>query len=167
MVLVKLSASQAIEIYGMWNPKQLLSWRQIVDHQDLTWKRLRDLGLSVNDLYKLQPDAEPWIEQKLIEIDDITEMSTWNIHPIRHMHCSLSQLAVLRWPADVFIRVGVTFDDLLAIGLTVQSIPIFGFTLLHWSYMGLKRHHIESASELDCVQVFGMKKSQVLCSLSE
>ena len=166
MVLLKLTASQAIEIYGAWNPKRLLSWKQIVDHTDLTWKKLRATGLSVNDLYKLQPDPEPWIQNKRIDIEDITEMSTWNIHPIRQMRCTLSQLALLHWPAEVFIRTGITYDDLVTAGLTIQSIPIFGFTLLNWSYMGLKRHHLELASELECVQVFGMKKAQILSSLN-
>jgi hypothetical protein len=166
MVLLKLTSSQAIAIYGMWNPKRLLSWKQISDHNELTWKRLRGYGLSAQDLYKLQPDPEPWITMKLIEIDDITEMSSWNIHPIHQMHCTLSQLALLHWPAHVFIRVGITFDDLVGIGLTIQSTPIFGFTLLNWNYIGFRRCHMENVSELDCVQVFGMKKAQVMNALN-
>jgi hypothetical protein len=166
MVLLKLTASQAIEIYGMWNPKRLLSWKQVEDNPELTWKKLRQSGCSVTDLYRLQPDSEPWIQGKRIDVEDIREMSTWNIHPIRQMNCSLAQLALLHWPADVFIRMGVTYEDLLQAGLTIQSLPIFGFTLLNWSYMGLKCRHVESASELECVQVFGMKKAQVLVSLT-
>jgi hypothetical protein len=166
MVLLKLTARQAVEIYGIWNPQRLLSWKQLVSHNTLTWKKLRSTGLSVSDLYKLQPDPEPWIQNQLIGIEDITEMSTWNIHPIKQMRCTLSQLALLHWPAEVFIRTGVTYDDLVDVGLTIQSIPIFGFTLLNWSYIGLKRHHLELASELECIQVFGMKKAQVISSLN-
>jgi hypothetical protein len=166
MVLLKLTSAQAIEVYGMWHPKLLLSWKQVQDNKELTWKKLRQSGLSVTDLYKLQPDSEPWIQAKLIDVDDIREMSTWNIHPIRQMHCTLAQLALLHWPADVFIRMGVTYDDLVDAGLTLQSLPVFGFTLLNWSYLGLKHRHVEPASELECIQVFGMKKSQVLSSLA-
>lgn len=165
MVLLRLTASQAIDIYGPWNPKRLLSWK-LVDHNELTWKRLRATGLSVNDLYKLQPDPEPWIDKKLVEVEDIIEMSVWNIHPIRQMRCTLSQLALLHWPAEVFIRTGVTYEDLVAVGLTIQSMPIFGFTLLNWSLIGLKRNHLENATELECVKIFGMKKTQILSSLT-
>jgi hypothetical protein len=166
MVLIRLTPYQAISVYGYWSPKTVLSWKQVEEHVYLTWKYLRLEGLSVSDLFKLQPDAKPWMDLERIDVHDITEMSSWNIHPIHDMKCTLSQLALLHWSADALVRVGVTYDDLVKLGLTVQVMPIFGFTLLDWTTLGLQRKHLGGASDRDCVQVFGMSKNQVVCSLA-
>lgn len=119
----------------------------------------------MSDLYKLQPDPKQWMSLDRIDVHDIREMSSWNIHPIHDMKCTLSQLALLHWSADALVRVGVTYDDLVKQGLTVQVMPIFGFTLLDWSTLGLRRNHLSDACDRDCAQVFGMSKNQVVCSL--
>ncbi|KAJ1464993.1 hypothetical protein T484DRAFT_1757701 [Baffinella frigidus] len=154
MVLIRLTPYQAISVYGYWSPKKVLSWKQVEDHAHLTWKYLRQEGLSVSDLYKLQPDPKQWMSLDRIDVHDIREMSSWNIHPIHDMKCTLSQLALLHWSADALVRVGVTYDDLVKQGLTVQVMPIFGFTLLDWSTLGLRRNHLSDACDRDCAQVF-------------
>jgi hypothetical protein len=167
MVLLHLTATQAIDLYGMWYPKRVLSWKQVEDNPEFSWKRLRACGISPSELYKLQPDPQPWIDLKHIDIQDVTEMGMWNIHPIRQMKCTLSQLALLHWPVDVLIRVGLTYDDLVEAGLSIQTLPIFGFTLLNWNSLGMRKRHLEAATELQCIQAFGMKKAQVCCSLPD
>jgi hypothetical protein len=166
MVLIRLTPYQAISIYGMWSPKMVLSWKQVEDNTYLTWKYLRAEGLSVTDLFKLQPDSKPWMSLERIDVYDIREMSCWNIHPIHDMKCTLSQLALLHWSADSLVRVGVTYDDLLKQGLTVQVMSIFGFTLLDWTTLGLQRKHLSGAMDRDCLQVFNMSKNQVVSSLA-
>lgn len=166
MVLIHLTAVQSIDLYGWWSPKRVLSWKQVEDNPEFSWKRLRASGLSAAELYKLQPDPQPWIELQRIDVQDITEMAMWNIHPIRQMKCTLSQLALLHWPVEVLVSSGVTYDDLVGAGLSIGTMPIFGFTLLQWSALGLRKKHVDgAASELQCVQVFGMKKAHVMNSL--
>ena len=165
IMLIRLTPCQAIAVYGYWSPKKVLSWKQVEDHTYLTWKYLRQEGLSVSDLFKLQPEAKPWMDLERIDVHDIREMSSWNIHPIYDMKCTLSQLALLHWSADALVRVGVTYDDLVKQGLTIPVLQIFGFTLLDWTTLGLRKNHLNDASDRDCVQVFGMSKNQVVCSL--
>ena len=69
------------------------------------------------------------------------------------------------WPHDALIRMGVTYDDLLGLGLTPETMNLFGYTLMMWASTGFRRSHAEGIPHNTLFRMFGMPKPDVLASL--
>jgi hypothetical protein len=71
----------------------------------------------------------------------------------------------MHWPHDVLTRIGVDYEELLTLGLTPETMNLFGYTLMMWSSIGFRRAHAEAIPVNTLFRMFGMAKQDVLASL--
>jgi hypothetical protein len=71
----------------------------------------------------------------------------------------------MRWPHDTLTRMGVAYDELLELGLTPETMNLFGYTLMMWASMGFRRLHCDPIPANTLFRLFSMAKQDVLASL--
>ena len=92
-------------------------------------------------------------------------MRAWDAHPIRDFKADLADLVGMHWPHETLSRMGVTYEDLQGLGLTPETMNLFGYTLMMWASIGLRRSHAEAIPPNTLYRMFGMTKQDVLASL--
>lgn len=162
---IPLTPGQAVSIHGWLRARQALTWGDVLTQESLGFAKLLSFNLSEQDLYVLQPDLQAWIRNGKATLGDCPRMRAWDAHPIRDFKADLADLVGMHWPQEVLGRMGVTFDDLLGLGLTAETMNLFGFTLMMWVCLGFRRSHAESAPPNTLYRLFGMTKQDVLASL--
>jgi hypothetical protein len=71
----------------------------------------------------------------------------------------------MHWPQEALARMGVDYEELLGLGLTPETMNLFGYTLMMWASVGLRRAHAEAIPANTLFRLFGMAKQDVLASL--
>jgi len=90
----------------------------------------------------------------------------WGAHPVRDFCADLGDIAGQLWPADLLQRMGVTYQDLVGIGLTPSSMALFSnVTLLGWAQLGLTRAEVAAIPEPVLARLFRMTKADVMRSV--
>jgi hypothetical protein len=90
----------------------------------------------------------------------------WETHPIHHFHADLGDMVSARWPPDQLVKMGVTYTDLVGIGLTPENMKLFtNITLTGWSTLGFTKEHATKFSESQIARVFGMAKNDAVRGL--
>lgn len=161
--VVKLQPSQAVTIYGSWNPIPVLNWRTVCQREDLDFKYLHyTVQLSEKQLFQLQPDKHEWIRENKIEVGNVIHFPSLKINALKDMHCTLPALAMLNATAQFHLHTGTTFQDMVHAGLTVHLMPIMRLSLMDWISLGITKQFVANISDNDSMQVFGLTKSHVL-----
>jgi hypothetical protein len=62
-------------------------------------------------------------------------------------------------------RVGITYDELLTLGITPEAMPLFRFTLMMWTTIGFRREHAEKIPANQLYTLFGLSKQDTLACL--
>jgi hypothetical protein len=164
---LKLTPGQSLYLYGVWAPKETLTWSDVLENPTFTLDHLsRSANIPLKLLQQLQPDPSAWARAGRAVLGDCPRMEEWTAHPIRDFRADLGDLVAQRWPADVLVRMGVTYADLVALGLTADSMGLLAhLTLLGWSQLGFARADAAAMSEASLIRLFGMPKQDVLRSL--
>jgi hypothetical protein len=63
------------------------------------------------------------------------------------------------------VKMGVTYDDLVGLGLTPETMVLLNYTLSMWAALGFRRHHAEAAPANTLYRLFGMTKQDVMAAL--
>jgi len=162
---ISLTPGQAVTIHGWWHARQTLTWGDVLTHEPLSLSKLLSFNLTEQELYVLQPDLQAWIRPGKATLSDCPRMRAWDAHPIRDFKADLADLVGAHWPHETLIRMGVTYDDLLGLGLTAETMNLFGYTLMMWASVGFRRSHAEPIPPNTLYRLFGMTKQDVLASL--
>ena len=164
---LKLTPGQSCYLHGWLSPKPTLSWPDIRCNPKLTLQHLLSAGLDLDDLHHLQPEVSEWIRAGRVTIADCPLMADlWGAHPVRDFRADLGDVAGFKWSADVMLRVGLNYAELVELGLTAASMVVFThITLYGWSQLGMTRADAEKIPEPALVALFGMPKQEVLRSL--
>ena len=164
---LKLTPGQSCYLHGWLNPKQTLCWADIRKNQALSLQNLLSTGLDLDDLHKLQPDVSEWVKAGRVTIADCPLMADlWGAHPVRHFNADLGDVAGFRWSAETMLRAGLTYAELVDLGLTPQSMVVFThITLCGWAQLGMTRADAAKIPEATLVSLFGLAKQEVLRSL--
>ena len=163
---LRLTAGQAVFVHGWLAPKRTLSWADVQASPGMTLDFLLDARLPVAALHQLQPDPAAWIRLGRATLPDCPSMGAWGAHPVRDFGAELADLVELRWPVDVMLAVGLTYQDLVGIGLSFSNMRLFSWIrLLGWAQLGLRREHVRDVPEPVLVRLFGLTKMDVLRSL--
>lgn len=162
---IALSPGQAVSIHGWLRARQTLTWGDVLTQEGLTFSKLLSFNLGEQDLYVLQPDLQAWTRQGKATLADCPRMRAWDAHPIRDFKADLADLVGMHWPHEALTRMGVTYEDLLQLGLTAETMNLFGFTLMMWASLGFRRPHAEATPPNTLYRLFGMAKHEVLASL--
>lgn len=163
---LRLTAGQAVFIHGWLAPKRSLTWADVETNQEMTLRRLLDARLPISALYQLQPDPAAWIRSGSVVVADCPAMVPWGAHPVRDFNAELADLVELRWPVDVMLAVGLSYRDLVEIGLSFSNMRLFSWIrLLGWAQLGLCRADVRDVPEPTLVRLFGISKLDVMRSL--
>ena len=164
---LRLTAGQSCYLHGWMAPKQTLSWQDVVADPTMTLPKLLSSGLTPGALHQLQPDVGAWVRAMRVCIADCPQMiDPWEAHPVRDFGADLGDLAGQNWPAELMQRMGVTYRELVDIGLTPSSMALFrNVTLFGWSQLGLTRADVAAIPEPLLVRLFRMTKADVMRSL--
>jgi hypothetical protein len=71
----------------------------------------------------------------------------------------------MHWPTATMVKMGVTYDDLLELGLTPDTMTLLNYTLMMWATMGFRRQHAEVIPPNTLYRLFGLTKQEVLACL--
>jgi hypothetical protein len=126
---------------------------------ELTWAQLRKLNFSAAALHKLQPDKHEWISRSLLTLNDMRDTTIFPINPIVDMRADIGELWSMRCTAQDLHAMGVSYDDLVAKGLTIQIMAHFNYALSMWMQLGFREEHIKS--EEMCMHVFGVEETEL------
>lgn len=162
---IELTAGQAVTIHGWLNPMTRLTWNQVLLKPKLSFDVLKSYNLSDAALFRLQPDLSTWIREGRACLKDCPHMKQWSAHPIRDFKADLADIVLMRWSAEVLVSMGVTYDDLVKIGLLPESMGMFKYTLMMWASIGFMREHAEGIPPPVLFRMFDMAKPDVLASL--
>jgi hypothetical protein len=162
---VSLTPGQAVTIHGWMRARQTLTWSDVLSLPTINYEKLLSYNLSEQILYVLQPDLQAWIRQGKAALSDCPRMRTWDAHPIRDFKADLADMVSMHWPYETLTRMGVTYDDLLQLGLTSETMGLFGYTLMMWACIGFKRVHAEPMPRNTLFRLFGMAKEDIMSSL--
>lgn len=162
MSAVLVTAPQSVKIFGYWaQPILTLSWTDVKQH-NLTWRQLRALGLSADELKRLQPDKTEWIQRGGIQTSDLIDMTTFPVNPLTDFGVDLAELWALRCSASQMAAMGITFEQLLAKGISPQIMGAFAMPLSDWSDLQFSAQHAEAMSADDALRVFALPKSELV-----
>lgn len=163
---IPLTPGQAVTVHGWVRARRCLTWGDVLANEALTFKfLLNTCRLTDSQLFVLQPDLDAWIRAERVALEDAPHMAAWGAHPIRDFHADLAQLINTDWPPETFRRLGVTVDDLAGVGLTPDTMVLFGFTLHGWATLGLSRAFAERIPVHTLYRLFRMPRGDVLASL--
>ena len=113
----------------------------------------------------MQPDLRKWIEAKRVTLDDCPSLRQWGAHPIHDFKADLADLILRRWSYDTLSDMGVTYGDLKGVGLTPETMTLFGYTLVGWHKVGMTRVDAEWIPAPMHLALFQMQKQAVLSAL--
>ena len=162
---ISLTPGQAVSIHGWLRARQTLTWGDVLASETLNFERLQSFNISEQELYVLQPDLHAWIKHAKGALADCPRMRSWEAHPIKDFKADLADIVGMRWSHDTLTRMGVSYEELLELGLTPETMNLFGYTLMMWASVGFRRCHCETIPANTLFRLFSMAKQDVLASL--
>lgn len=161
-VAVPLSALQSIQLFGIFRqPILVLSWQDVKYH-NFTWRKLRSLLLEASALQRLQPDKHEWLQRGGIQVSDLIDMVVFPVNPLTDFGVDLAELWQLRCSTQTLVAMGITFEHLIAKGITPQIMAAFALPLSDWTELGFGLQHAEPMRPEDCKLVFDIEKTDFL-----
>jgi hypothetical protein len=162
MPAVRVTAYQSTCLFGWWKqPILTLSWHDIKTN-NFTWRQLRTLELTADDLKLIQPIVKEWIQRGGIQITDILDMTIFPVNPLTDFGSDLSELWALKCESVQLSRMGITYDQLLDKGITPQIMKAFSLPLSVWVDLGFSEEHAAFFTEDESSLVFNIRKKELL-----
>jgi hypothetical protein len=159
---IPLTAGQAVTVHGWWNPKETMTWTDVVGNERLTLQYLhRDVKIPKELLHRMQPDIKAWVALGRASVDDMALLGPWGAHPMRDLNANLGDIIHLKWSAQALAKAGVTYSDLLEAGLTHESMGLLGFTLYDWSQLGLTHEDAQKIPSHVLGRLFNLTRADV------
>jgi hypothetical protein len=180
---ITLTAGQAVTVHGWARARRCLVWGDVLIGEGLTFKFLHEgCALGEASLHTLQPDIEAWVRAEKVVLEDLPRLGLWGAHPIRDLRADLGDMIRMHWPPEQLRKMGVTLQarffllllfflcdlfgqDLQGLGLTPETMILFGYTLHGWSQLGLTRAYAEGIAPQTLYRLFGMPRADVLAAL--
>ena len=151
---VHLNALQSVKLFGMWRqPILVLSWTDVKSN-NFTWRHLRSLGIDAQSLKSLQPDKNEWIQRGGIQVSDLTDMLVFPVNPLTDFGVDLGELWNMCCSTATLSAMGITFDQLIAKGITPQIMAAFALPLSDWTELGFGSQHAKLMHNHECKLVF-------------
>jgi hypothetical protein len=162
---ISLTPGQAVTLHGWMRARQWLTWGDVLGKEGLGFSELLACNLPEQELYVLQPDLQAWVRAGKATLQDCPRMRSWDAHPIRDFKADLADMIGMHWPPETLTRMGVTYDELLELGLTAETMTLFNYTLMMWFSVGFQRRHAETVPPNTLFRLFGMSKMDVMACL--
>ena len=163
---IPLTPGQSVSIHGWFNPRTVhmtLSWTDVLPREDLTLQTLhRQYRITLELLHRLQSDLSQWVRSGRVKLEDCPILTMWKAHPIHDFKADLGDLLGTGWKAEQYKQMGVTYSDLVEVGMTADTMALFRFTLYEWSQLGFLKAHAAQMMPHALANQFGMTKDNVL-----
>jgi hypothetical protein len=157
---IRLTPGQSVYLHGWFTPLETLSWGDVVAKPAITFDRCRSANLSLAQLHALQPDGAEWVRHGEVGLRHAEDMAgLWGLHPLADLRADLADLLALRPASAALRKMGVTYDDLVGVGMTPETMVLFGFTALGWASLGLRRGHLAHFTDAQIHYVFGLTRA--------
>lgn len=130
-----LTARQSIWIFGLWDPRPVLTWSDVVQRK-LTLDELIDLRMGAVSLALLQPDPAQWVEHAGAALKHVRFMQPMGANPFLHFGADLADVLALGLTFTELMRMGVTWRQLVAVGMTTKTEGMFGLDDDEWGMLG-------------------------------
>ncbi len=161
-VAIPLTALQSIQLFGIFRqPILVLSWQDVKYH-NFTWRNLRALGLEAEAMKHLQPDKNEWLQRGGIQVADLIDMVVFPVNPLTDFGVDLAELWHLRCSTQTLVSMGITFEHLIAKGITPQIMAAFALPLSDWTELGFNIQHAEVMCPEECKLVFDIEKPEFI-----
>ena len=158
---MRLSAYQSIQLFGMRRqPIFTLSWAD-VKKENFTWRGLRALDLPAQDLKKLQPDKNEWLQRGGVGIEDLKDMIVFPVNPLTDFAVDLSKLWHMHCSVDEMLKMGITYNHLVAKGITPAIMAAFRLNLSSWVDLGFTAQHAACLQDVETNMVFGLQSLEL------
>lgn len=162
---IELSPYQSIMIHGWMQPCSVLNWRHVLNNPKLTWQFLRSLGIAPQELKRIQPDPDMWVKHCNIRLFMLPDMVCFPVHPIRHLCADISEIWQMQLTSQQLQSMGVTYQELVDIGLTREIMARWAFPLSRWHALGLRAEDIEDWPVQDSARAFKLSTQQAVSEL--
>ena len=124
-----LTPAQSVSLFGWFRqPILTLSWDD-VKHEGFTWRQMRNLGLSAEQLRAVQPDKQEWIQRGGLQPHDIPDMTIFPVNPLSDYGMDLAELWDLKLSPQKMQEMDISFDHLLKKGMNALLMHAFAFPL--------------------------------------
>jgi len=145
-----------------------LSWADI-KRENFTWRELRALELSAEDLKKMQPDKNEWLQRGGVDLEDLKDMVVFPVNPLTDFAVDLadSELWKMQCSVDEMLRMGIHYDHLVAKGITPAIMAAFRLPLSSWVDLGFSHVHAVCFQSTETQMVFGLESSELVQILRE
>ena len=80
-------------------PITVLTWNDVKVYC-FTWRQMRALGITADELKEVQPCKTEWIQRGGIQIEDLHDMTTFPVNPITDFGCDLAELWKMKLSHD-------------------------------------------------------------------
>ncbi len=159
---VALTAAQSVKLFGWWRqPILTLSWNDVKQHA-FTWRQMRALGLEASQLRRLQPDKHEWLQRGGIQVSDLLDMTVFPVNPLTDFGVDLAELWAMRCSGTQMAAMGITYEQLLAKGITPQIMGAFAMPLSDWSELKFSAQHAEAMRQDDSQRVFALDRDELV-----
>jgi hypothetical protein len=157
--LIHLTSPQSVLIYGWWNPKRTLTWKEVCNSTHITVKFLCSVGITPRELMVIQPDIHEWIAFKNVTFRDVPLMTVFPLHPFKHLHGNIADLVEFRYTVDTLVELGVTYLELRTVHMDDHWMKAMDLSLSEWNRLGMR---VLDLQESTCLIVFGKTMHQLV-----
>ena len=92
MLAIQIDAYQSIQLFGYKRqPILTISWND-VKRENFTWRYLRSLSFQAEDLRRLQPDKQEWLQRGGVNMQDLKDMIVFPVNPLIDFGADLGEL---------------------------------------------------------------------------
>jgi hypothetical protein len=163
-IKIPLTPGQAVTIHGWMRPRLALSWTDVLANGDLSMEYLHtQTKIPKELLHRMQPDIKAWVQAGRVCAADAPSFAhVWAAHPIKDLKCDLGDIIGFGWDAKTMRQTGMTYSDLLEVGMTHEMMAVFKYTLYEWSTLGFCRADAERVDAATLTRLFCLTKQDVL-----
>lgn len=130
-----LTARQSTQIFGWWDPQPVLTWAD-VRRLKLTLDRLISLRVGATSLAMIQPDPAQWVEHTGAALRHIRFLQPLSANPFEHFGADLADVLSLELTFTELMRMGVTYTQLKAVGMSEVTEMMFKLDDEEWGMLG-------------------------------
>jgi hypothetical protein len=164
---IKINNTQIVNLFeNIYYSKKTLTWKDIVNEKQITFRKCVDQKIPIAKLHKMQPDLEEWIRHGKVELKDCKDMTLWTPNPFYHFNCCIGDLVIQRehLTPTVLLNGGVKFNILWdRYGLTPDIMALIKYSPEDWVRLGITEDHLDYFNEKQWQAVFQrLKKDEVI-----
>jgi hypothetical protein len=165
-MFIHLTAAQATGIHR-WGSmlKTTLTWRDVEDREDITFDLLLSMSINPRDMQRMQPDVRLWVQHAHCTPAHAKAMLAWPANPISDLGGDLADVIAMRATSKQLKTMGVTYRQLMDVGMTPDTMRLIGLNFQGWIDLGLTLDDVARGfTDAQLSRVFQLTRTAVMAS---